>query len=258
MGTENTFSFENIFANILQYSVDGIVVTDETGTILFWNDAQEKIVNIPASEAVGQKLWHVLFAASPTFCQKEAVHLDLQKGFMLAGFIRNVTSLKLLEQQSFEKEIERIKSEEFELKIAAQKRELTTMAIQCANKNQTLGQIRDALKTMSSNKKISPAELRPLIKKIEDNISLDKDWKTFRIHFDHVHPSFFDKLKVKCPSITLSDQKLCAYIKIGLSPKEISRISNLSFDGLKSAKFRLKKKFKLDINQSLSTVIHDL
>jgi hypothetical protein len=155
-------------------------------------------------------------------------------------------------------EKEQITVAEFELTIAAQKRELTSMAIHCLNKNQTLGQIRDALKTMLSNKKISPSEIHILIKKIEDNISLDKDWETFRIHFDHVHPSFFDALKSKYPSITLSDKKLCAYIKIGLLPKEISRISNLSFDGLKSARFRLKKKFNLDKNQSLTSFIHNL
>jgi hypothetical protein len=107
-----------------------------------------------------------------------------------------------------------------------------------------------------ASKKITPADLRPLIKKIDNNISLDKDWETFRIHFDQVHPSFFNNLKTSYTSITLSDQKLCAYIKIGLSPKEISRISNLSFDGLKSAKFRLKKKFNLDKNQSLTGFIH--
>jgi hypothetical protein len=298
MKTENAFSFEKFFMSILKYSIDGIVITDETGTILFWNDAQEKILNISAKDAVGQKLWDIQFSAAPKSYQTEPVYLNLKNsilsflktgdapwankimeqpfysgerktviqsvnfpiktdnGFMMTGIVRDVTSLKILEQQSIENEIERIRAEEFELKIAAQKRELTTMAIHCANKNQTLGQIKEALKTMLSNKKITPSELRPLIKKIENNISLDKDWETFRIHFDQVHPSFFDNLRKNFPSITLSDQKLCAFIKIGLSPKEISRISNLSFDGLKSAKFRLKKKFNLDKNQSLTSFIN--
>jgi len=298
MKTENTFSFETLLQSILNYSIDGIVITDETGTILFWNDAQEKILNISAKDAVGQKLWDIQFSAAPKSYQTEQVYLNLKNsvlsflktgmatwankimeqpfysgekktviqsvsfpiktdnGFMMTSIVRDVTSLKTLEQQNIEKEIERIRTEEFEFKIAAQKRELTTMAIHCANKNQTLGQIKEALKTMLSNKKITPSELRPLIKKIENNISLDKDWETFRIHFDQVHPSFFDNLKNHCPSITLSDQKLCAYIKIGLSHKEISRISNLSFDGVKSAKFRLKKKFNLAKNQSLTSFIH--
>jgi len=298
MKTENAFSFERLFMSILKYSIDGIVITDETGTILFWNEAQEKILNISSKNAVGQKLWDIQFSAAPQSYQTEQVYLNLKNsilsflktgeapwankimeqsfysdqrktviqsvnfpiktdnGFMMTGIVRDVTSLKILEQQSIENEIERIKAEEFELKIAAQKRELTTMAIHCANKNQTLGQIKEALKTMLTNKKITSSELRPLIKKIENNISLDKDWETFRIHFDQVHPSFFDNLKNNFPSITLSDQKLCAFIKIGLSHKEISRISNLSFDGLKSAKFRLKKKFNLDKNQSLTSFIN--
>jgi PAS domain S-box-containing protein len=298
MKSESTFSFEMLFKSILTYSIDGIVIADETGTILFWNDSQARILNISEKDTVGQKLWDVQFSvALPGYQTANFYHnlknsilsfletgkarwsekifeqsmyaddkkvaiqsvvypVKTDKGFMIVGIFRDVTSQKDLEQNRREKEIERLRAEEFELKVAAQKRELTTMAIHCANKNQTLGQIRDTLKTLLTSKKITPDELRPLIKKIENNISLDKDWETFRIHFDQVHPSFFNNLKSNYTSITLSDQKLCAYIKIGLSPKEISRISNLSFDGLKSAKFRLKKKFNLDKNQSLTGFIH--
>jgi len=290
-------ALEMMFLNILKYSVDGIVITDETGTILHWNQAQEKIVNIKAEDAIGKKIWDIQYAAAPTLLQTQPLYENLrsgilsfletgqahwaekifeqsfatgektvvmqsvnfpmktEKGFMMASIVRNITELKELEQKNHEKEVTRLKARQMELEIETRKRELTSMAIHCANKNQALGQIRDNLKVLLSHKKIATTELIPLIKKIENNLAFDKDWETFKIHFEQVHPSFFDNLKTKFPSVTTSDLKLCAYLKIGLSHKEIARITNMTFDGVKSAKFRLKKKFSLDKNQSLTHFI---
>jgi len=300
MAADDNFSYQTLLENILKYSVDGMVVSDETGTVVLWNEAQEKIVNVAAQDAIGKKLWDVQFSAAPPQYQTEEVYQNLktslqtffetgknpwserimeqaffsegrkiviqsihfpmktEKGFMLAGIIRDITSQKYLEKASLQKEVEKIRADQLQHEIAFLNREISTMTLHCSSKNILLMQTRDSLKNMIANKEISPKKLLDLVANIESNISMEKDWETFKIHFEQVHPLFFKKLSESFPGLTMTDLKLCAYLKIGFSHKEILRIVNLSHDGVKSAKFRLKKKLKLDKRQSLSLYLRDL
>ncbi|MCF8365038.1 MAG: PAS domain S-box protein [Bacteroidales bacterium] len=300
MISEDRFSYQTLLTNILEYSVDGMVVTDETGTVMLWNEAQEKIVNIAVQDAVGKKLWDVQFSAAPPEYQTEEVYQNLksslrnffetgkapwserimeqaffadgrkiviqsihfpmktEKGFMLAGIIRDITGLKELEKASLQKEVEKIRADQLQHEIDVRNREISAMTLHCSSKNILLIQTRDSIKNMLANNEIYPEKLLDLMANIESNISMEKDWETFKIHFEQVHPLFFKKLSESFPELTMTDLKLCAYLKIGFSHKEILRISNLSYDGIKSAKFRLKKKLKLDKNQSLSSHLRNL
>ncbi len=69
-------------------------------------------------------------------------------------------------------------------------------------------------------------------------------------HFKEVHKGFFDRLKKAYPSITPKDQKMCAYLKMNLSTKEISTLMNVSLRGVEASRYRLRRKLQLsaDIN----------
>ncbi|MGB4665537.1 MAG: LuxR C-terminal-related transcriptional regulator, partial [Bacteroidales bacterium] len=67
---------------------------------------------------------------------------------------------------------------------------------------------------------------------------------TYFFHFEKVYPNFFNNIK-KNYNITNSELKLCAYLLINLSNKEIARLLYISDSSVKMKKNRLAKKFNL-------------
>ena len=80
------------------------------------------------------------------------------------------------------------------------------------------------------------------------------------VDFDHifveVHPKFFDNLLTDFPDLTRSDLRLCAYLKMNLNSKEIARINNITVNGVKAARKRLRKKFRINhTDESFTTFL---
>ena len=144
-----------------------------------------------------------------------------------------------------EKELELVKE-----KSDSKSRELSSLSIMQERKNELLKDINDTIIIYEKQKE--DTLLKELKSKIKDNISVESDWEIFKLHFEEVHPSFFEELNKNFSMLTQNNLKLCAYIKIGLSNKEISRLLNISPDSVKTSKKRLKK--KLDISPGKNIV----
>ena len=98
-------------------------------------------------------------------------------------------------------------------------------------------------------------ELKPSLKEmkkaISDSYSLDKSWDSFLHRFENVHPHFFDRLKEENPTLTVEDLKLSAYLKIGMTNKEIANVTHLTHGSVKSKINRLKKKLEMGPDDSV-------
>ncbi|MEP0984640.1 tetratricopeptide repeat protein [Ekhidna sp.] len=136
--------------------------------------------------------------------------------------------------------------------IAAKERELATMAMASLEKNNLL---KDLDQKVSFLEKRMSEDLRPSLKEmrktISSSISLDDSWDSFIHRFKDVHPQFFDRLKNENPNLTINDLKLSAYLKIGMSNKEIANVSHLTLGSVKSSINRLKKKLDLSADDSV-------
>ena len=130
------------------------------------------------------------------------------------------------------------------------KRELATSAMQILNKNKTLSEIKTSILNLSPTKAEEKIIIEKISDKVMDNINLDEDWEQFKIHFEKVNTNFFEKLQTEYPKLTAGDLKVCAYIKINLSSKEIAQMMNISIDGINKRLYRIRKKINLptDIN----------
>jgi response regulator RpfG family c-di-GMP phosphodiesterase len=70
-------------------------------------------------------------------------------------------------------------------------------------------------------------------------------WNEFKLRFAEVHTGFYDALLNRYPSLTESDLRLCALIKLKLSTKEIAAVINLSVNSVKVSRSRLRSKLQL-------------
>jgi hypothetical protein len=161
------------------------------------------------------------------------------------------------EKQEKEREIIRLKNEHLELEIKHKSQELATITINFVRKNEILMEIRQSITRYSDElKNIETAigvrrSLIRLASKISENMEQDDSLKRFEEHFDVVHNNFIKRLLEKYPDLSLNERKMCAFIKMNLSTKEIVPLINLSMRGVESVRFRLRKKFGLKRTQGL-------
>lgn len=155
--------------------------------------------------------------------------------------------LHQLELEKNEKQIVKLKNEKLEAEIGHKNSELATSAMHLVQKREMLLKIRDDLHAMLkkiNNEQVS-AEFKKLLKVLVEDNKIDDTWEHFAHHFDKVHTDFLMQLKNKYPSLTASELKLCAYLRMNLSSKEIAQLLNISVRGVEIGRYRLRKKLEL-------------
>jgi DNA-binding CsgD family transcriptional regulator len=168
--------------------------------------------------------------------------------------IRSQAEIKALdEKQKSEKEIIKLQNEKLQVEIQHKTMQLADSTMSILKKNELLIEIRkelDQQKKMLGNQYPSYffERIHSLISK---NMTTNQDWKIFEELFDQAHQDFFKRLKSAYPGLTQSDLKLCAYLKLNLSSKEIAPLLNISFRGVETRRYRLRKRLGLKLDSNL-------
>lgn len=158
-------------------------------------------------------------------------------------------ALKELEAQ---KEIIQLKNEKLHQDIEARNRELAISTMSMIKKNNVLNEFKDDLLKLGVEK-----NLKPLLSKIDSSINDKEDWKFFEEAFNHADKDFLKKVKTKHPLLTSNDLRLCAYLRLNLSSKEIAPLLNISPRSVEVKRYRLRKKMELPHKISLTNYILD-
>ncbi|WP_291118344.1 helix-turn-helix transcriptional regulator, partial [Flavobacterium sp. UBA6135] len=95
-------------------------------------------------------------------------------------------------------------------------------------------------------------------KSIKVNAINRKEWENFEKNILQSHEDFVHRLTNKYPNITSKDIKLCIYLKMNLSSKEIAPLMNISYRGVELHRYRLRKKLELHSDDNLSNFMINL
>ncbi len=152
-----------------------------------------------------------------------------------------------------EQEIIKLRNEKLEAEVVHKNQELAVSTMSIIQKNEALGQIRLKLLSIAGKvrSKATKSEVESLVKAVEKDINPDIDWKQFEIHFDKAHEDYLKRLRDRYPNLTHSDLKICSYLRMGLSTKEISILLNNSIRGVETARYRVRQKLGLDTKVDL-------
>ncbi|MDX2285453.1 MAG: hypothetical protein NW241_14905 [Bacteroidia bacterium] len=126
-------------------------------------------------------------------------------------------------------------------------------------KNEFMETVREELEEVKRKGKSVETKqaLEKIVKAIDTTLRLQEDWKQFEYHFDQVHGDFLNRLREDFPDLTPNEQKICVLLRLNLSTKEISNLMSISLRGVEIARYRLRKKLRLDLRQNLSKFILD-
>ena len=164
--------------------------------------------------------------------------------------LRNETLLK-------EKEVIKIRNEKLNDEMAYKEKELASLTVHIIKKNDLLSELQDQLLRLKRSRETNEAErkINNLIKKIEQDINNEGNWQLFEKQFELVHHSFLSKLREKYPDLSVREQKLCAFIKMGMVSKEIASLMHVSTRAVENNRYKLRQKFELQSDDNLSDFI---
>lgn len=162
-------------------------------------------------------------------------------------------------------EIASLKSEQLEQDIKHKSSELSNTAMNVIRKNEILTDISSMLSKLhekaQNEGKTTPSlqkEVDKIQKLIRENISHDDDWKKFNQNFDIVYADFTKHLTELYPALTVSDKRLCCYLKMGLSSKDIAPILGISPKSVEMNRYRLRQKMSLGREVNLVEYLHGI
>lgn len=161
--------------------------------------------------------------------------------------------LHQLEINKAENELVALRNEKLQAEVDFKNSELATNAMHLVQKGELLTKIKAELnqliKAVDNEKAVG--EIKKMIRVLGEDEKMDKDWEHFTHHFDKVHSDFLVVLKEKYPGITPNELKLCAYLRMNLSTKEIAQLMNISVRGVEISRYRLRKKLGISSETNL-------
>jgi DNA-binding CsgD family transcriptional regulator len=167
---------------------------------------------------------------------------------------QEVVDKKIQLVEKTEQEIIQLKNEKLQSEIQHKNNELASTTMHLVQKQELLSGVQNELKKILKNKELHPVqrnEIKSIIQMLQQDARLDNDWEQFSNYFDEVHGYFLLKLKEKYPQLSPHDHKLCAYLRMNLSSKEIASLMNISLRGVEGARYRLRKKLGLPQDTNL-------
>lgn len=159
-----------------------------------------------------------------------------------------------------EKKIINLKNEKLKIEMIHRDKELANQTMDLIRKNKFLVKIKEELEKLkkSSSDEALRDKVSSLITKIDKDIDHKKQWEIFETAFDEVHEDFLSRLKEKYPDLTPKELRLCAYLRMNISTKEIAPLMNISTRGVEICRYRVRKKLNIDRDQNLTRLIIDL
>ncbi|MCM1033587.1 MAG: LuxR C-terminal-related transcriptional regulator [Odoribacter sp.] len=157
-------------------------------------------------------------------------------------------------------EIAELKGRQLELDIRHKTEELSNITMNVVRKNEILLDISNRLDKIAAND-IAPDVQRQInrIKSlIRENISHDDDWRNFMHNFDAAYEDFTHNLQALHPGLTPTELRVCCYLKMGLSSKEIAPLFNISYRSVEMTRYRLRKKLNLARETSLTEYLQNI
>ena len=148
-----------------------------------------------------------------------------------------------------EQQLMKIRNEQLSQDVDAKNKELAVSTMSLIKKDELLSVIKEDLKKTSDEN--SSRSIKSVISTITRNISEEDTWNVFKEAFDTADKDFLKKVKSAHPSLTPNDLRLCAYLRLNLSSKEIAPLLNISVRSVEIKRYRLRKKMDLSHEQGL-------
>ena len=163
-------------------------------------------------------------------------------GFVIFVVFRHGSNQKRLFLQN---EKEKLEKKQVGLELEANEREVVAKSMFLLEKDNLINNISDKLRaTLPKLEGDSYTVVNGLISELHYSIN-NKRWDEFELRFNKVHPNFIQNLEKKHLRLSNNERKLCAFLLMNMSSKDISSITGQTVHSINIARSRLRNKLDL-------------
>jgi DNA-binding CsgD family transcriptional regulator len=159
---------------------------------------------------------------------------------------RNQRELDLARARS-EKEIVKLKNDQLRRDFKEKSNELAASTMSIIKKNEILNRVRKQIQDRFEETE----SVQSIIQVIDESLNQEDDWELFKEAFTHSDREFLNTLKMAHPELSPNDIRLCAYLRLNLTSKEIAPLFNISPRSVEIKRYRLRKKMGLERDKNL-------
>lgn len=156
-----------------------------------------------------------------------------------------------------EKKIIQLTNEKLKAEIEHKSAQLASNTMAIMRKNNLLSSIKEELEKQKEElgNSMPKKYFNKINNLIGNGIEDEHEWEIFEQLYDQAHGDFFKRFKEKYPQVTPSDLRLCAYLRMNLSSKEIAPLLNISIRGVEERRYRLRKRLDISTDTNLNELI---
>ena len=169
-----------------------------------------------------------------------------------------------VDEEQRENEIIKLRNGQLEIELKHKSGELADNAINLVRKNDMLQAIDTEMEELYKSVR-TDADTSAIKKKVSDirrnirtHMTDDSNWDKFEENFNLVYDNFTQKLMEQFPDLKKNDLKLCVYLRMGLSSKEMASLLNTSVRSIETARYRLRKKLNIGSGDNLLEFISEI
>ena len=172
-------------------------------------------------------------------------------------FLLFTLSYQFYRSNRLKKQVLRLEVDKINNELEYNRREMVSSSLRLIQNSESDTHCVKILESIEKNtNETDKGNIRSLISHYK-NKSLHTNWQEFETLFLKVNPDFYNKLNENFPGLTPNERKLCIFLKLNMSNKNISQITFQSEEALKKARMRLRKKLRLDREENLSSFIQN-
>lgn len=191
------------------------------------------------------------------------VYDKLGKYLGIRASIHDISRLKKamghIQEMEVVKELENRTRQRLQSQLTSKDRELVSFLLQLSQKNELLSKVTNHIGKMKGNAGgTHQKQMDQIMNLIEADSELSLDWTMIENQVEKIHPGFTDRLQTKHPGISAKERKMCTYMRLGLSSKEISGLLNMAPKSVEIARVRLRKKMRLSSKIRLLNYLNQL
>jgi PAS domain S-box-containing protein len=279
---------------LIKNSNDILVLVNEKGEQFFISDAAKNLTGYAVEELLGtvedviypddleivRQHWNRVLANKDVADCIQYRHKHKERGYVwfeavaqnfldhpaiksIVTNVRDITERKKAELALQEIEAEKAKLMAMEIERISRELESNQKSETAATLKLIQNSERDAQtieRLMEIEESTNPASKQKINSLISDykRISYNSNWEEFELLFEKVHSSFYEKLNMQYPNLTANERKICAFLKLNMSNKDIAQITFQSDDALKKARLRLRQKLEIERETNLVAFLQNI
>ncbi|MFH0758702.1 MAG: hypothetical protein V2B15_15545, partial [Bacteroidota bacterium] len=195
----------------------------------------------------------------PPFWQTLQIRISgiiLLSVFMILGIYYLKKTISQRKSRVLQSQKEKYEREKLEHELESKNRELATTTMYIVKKNEKLIEVRNMMLMLKEHIRAdNKSKFTDILTSIDNDLKNQDNWESFELNFNLIHNNFITRLIEKYPTLSHNDLKICAYMRMNLSSKEIANLLNITPKSLETNRVRMRKRMNLEPGIYLSNYI---